>query len=119
MFETTIHSNQDSVYTHTHTHTHTHVCVCVAETFAREKERITFFLFLNRRNLDNFKKCFLVLRKRTRGKERLKIKERNLMKYDLRMIRGGEMKFTTQVKGLALYKENTYTTKLDGGAVSI
>ena len=26
------------------------------------------------------------------------------MKHDLRMIRGGEMKFTTQVKGLALYK---------------
>lgn len=101
------------------THTHIHVCVCVAETIAREKERITFFLSLNRRNLDIFKKRFLVLRKRTSGKERLKIKERNLMKHDMKMIRGGEMKFTTQIKDLALHKKNTCTTKLDGGAVRI
>ena len=39
------------------------------------------------------------------------------MKHDLRMIKGGEMKFTTQVKGLVLHKKNTHTTKLDGGAV--
>ena len=64
-----------------------------------------------------FKKWFLVLRKRVRGKGRLKIKEGNLMKHDLRMIKGGEMKFTTQVKGLVLHKKNTQTTKLDGGAV--
>lgn len=37
----------------------------------------------------------------------MKGKERNLMKYDLRMVGGGGMKFTTWVKGLALCKRET------------